>query len=117
MGLNTFLGDIMYEYLFNNNDNYEDEWEDSLFSVEKIEFEEFKRIVKEAYKECEKKHPMYVGDVHYTEVMNKILEMDKRFFTPKVMATAYIGSNHDIHSDDYDCNSKIRYIHNHEDKY
>lgn len=104
----------MYEYCFNNNDRYEDEWEESIFSFEEIPFEEFEEIVKKAYAECEKVHPVYKRNVDFVEVKNQILKMDKRFFTPKLMATAFIGMGHDPDSDDDDnYDSIIRHIYNH----
>lgn len=103
----------VFEYKFNNNDQYEAEWEDSIFSFEEISIEEFEKIIKKAYAECEKIHPVYEGDVDFMMVRNKVLELDKRFFSPKLMATAFIGGIHDVKSDDYDCSNKIRYIYDH----
>lgn len=103
----------MYEYVFNNNDEYEDEWDASIYSFEEIPYEEFCEIVNKAYKECEKEHPIYKNNVDYVQVLQKVLEMDKRFFTPKLMATAYVGREYDRHTGKTDHYSKVRYIHNH----
>lgn len=89
---------MIYSYIINNNEDYDGEDEVELLSNEEISFTEFKNIVKDAFQLC--------GDTwnSYTQVADKIVEIDDRFFLPQRKAIAYIG----MERGDY--NDKIRGI-------
>lgn len=75
---------MIYSYIIDNNEEYEDANEFELFSTEEISFEEFQSIVEKAF-ELSTPFNSYGG------VARKILEIDERFFLPQRKAVAFVG--------------------------
>lgn len=86
---------MIYSYILENNEDYEDWDEFEIFSTEEISFEEFQSIVRKAFE-------LSAPFDNYASVARKILEIDERFFLPQVKAIAVIGRE----IDDYE--NKIR---------
>ena len=86
---------MIYSYILENNEDYEDWDEFEIFSTEEISFEEFQSIVTKAFE-------LSAPFDSYASVARKILEIDERFFLPQVKAIAVIGRE----IDDYE--NKIR---------
>lgn len=86
---------MIYSYLLDNNECYEDHDVVEILATEEVPFEEFQEIVKKAYELCGTWNS-------YTHIANKIVEIDNRFFFPTKKAIAWIG----MEIDDYD--DKIR---------
>ena len=86
---------MIYSYILENNEDYEDWDEFEIFSTEEISFEEFQSIVTKAFE-------LSAPFDNYASVARKILEIDERFFLPQVKAIAVIGRE----IDDYE--NKIR---------
>lgn len=86
---------MIYSYILENNEDYEDWDEFEIFSTEEISFEEFQSIVTKAFE-------LSAPFDNYATVARKILEIDERFFLPQVKAIAVIGRE----IDDYE--NKIR---------
>lgn len=75
---------MIYSYIIDNDEQYED-WNDfEIFSTEEISFEEFKEIVAKAFE-------LSTPFNSYATVARKILEIDDRFFLPQRKAVAFIG--------------------------
>lgn len=89
---------MLYSYIIDNNEQYEDADEFELFSTEEIPFEEFQSIVEKAFE-------LSAPFNGYSEVGRKIIEIDERFFLPQRKAIAFIGYERDDYED------KIRGFH------
>ena len=90
---------MIYSYIIDNNEYYpEDHSQATIFSLEKLDNEEFETIVQKAYELC--------GDFpYYEKVAEKIIEIDNRFFVPECVSYAFIGHE----EEDFNC--KIRGFH------
>lgn len=75
---------MIYSYLLDNNECYEDHDVVEILATEEVPFEEFQEIVKKAYELCGEWN-------HSTHVADKIVEIDNRFFFPTRKAIAWIG--------------------------
>lgn len=77
---------IMFKYYIHNNERYpEDRDVIELISTEKLSFSEFKNLVQKAFELCGGE------DVHYTQIAEKIEEIDERFIKSEPQAIAYVG--------------------------
>lgn len=89
---------MLYSYIIDNNEEYEDQNDFEIFSTEEISFEEFQSIVTKAFE-------LSTPFNNYASVARKIVEIDKRFFLPQRKAVAIIGHERDDHK------NKIRGFH------
>ena len=83
---------MLYSYIIDNNEQYEDWNEFELFSTEEIPFEEFQSIVEKAFE-------LAAPFNGYGGVARKILEIDERFFLPQRKAIAFVGYERDDYED------------------
>lgn len=89
---------MLYSYIIDNNEEYEDWNEFEIFSTEEVSFEEFQSIVTKAFE-------LSAPFTNYASVARKIIEIDTRFFSPQRKAIAFIGHERDDHK------NKIRGFH------
>lgn len=72
---------MIYEYVIDADEDYEDWMNTSIFSTELLSKEEFEEVVKKAYKKTWNEKIKEYGD--WNRVARKIVEEDDRFFFPE----------------------------------
>ena len=80
---------MIYEYIINNGGRYEDNWDVSIFSTQKLTKEEFKTIVEKAHDKLLKKYDDFY--IRSEDIARNIVKTDKRFFKTEVIITAVIN--------------------------
>lgn len=92
---------MYFKYYIDNNEKYsEDNDRVELISKEKLSFSEFQGLVYKAFELCGGK------DVRYTQIADKIEEIDDRFIKSEPQAIAFVGM------EDRDYEDKVRGFYN-----